>query len=34
VLLAEAMEHDLSERGLTRARATVIAYLHRGGPMR
>jgi DNA-binding MarR family transcriptional regulator len=34
VLMAEAMEHDLSERGLTRARATVIAFLHRGGPMR
>jgi DNA-binding MarR family transcriptional regulator len=34
VLMAEAMEHDLSERGLTRARATVIVYLHRGGPMR
>ena len=32
--MAEAMEHDLRERGLTRARATVIAYLHRGGPMR
>jgi DNA-binding MarR family transcriptional regulator len=34
VLMAEAMEHDLRQRGLTRARATVIAYLHRGGPMR
>jgi DNA-binding MarR family transcriptional regulator len=34
VLMAEAIEHDLRERGLTRARATVIAYLHRGGPMR
>ena len=34
VLMSEAMEHDLAERGLTRARATVIAYLHRGGPMR
>jgi DNA-binding MarR family transcriptional regulator len=34
VLMTEAMERDLSERGLTRARATVIAYLHRGGPMR
>lgn len=32
--MAEAMEHDLRERGLTRARATVIVYLHRGGPMR
>jgi len=32
--MAEAMEHDLRERGLTRPRATVIAYLHRGGPMR
>jgi DNA-binding MarR family transcriptional regulator len=34
VLMADAMERDLRERGLTRARATVIAYLHRGGPMR
>jgi DNA-binding MarR family transcriptional regulator len=34
VLMAEAMERDLSERGLTRPRATVIAYLHRGGAMR
>jgi DNA-binding MarR family transcriptional regulator len=34
VLMAEAMEHDLRERGLTRARAAVIAFLHRGGPMR
>jgi DNA-binding MarR family transcriptional regulator len=34
VLMAEAMENDLRERGLTRARATVIAFLHRGGPMR
>jgi DNA-binding MarR family transcriptional regulator len=33
-LMAEAMEHDLRERRLTRARATVIVYLHRGGPMR
>jgi DNA-binding MarR family transcriptional regulator len=32
--MAEAIEHDLAERGLTRARATVIVYLHRGGPMR
>lgn len=32
--MAEAMERDLRERGLTRARATVISYLHRGGPMR
>jgi DNA-binding MarR family transcriptional regulator len=32
--MAEAMERDLRERGLTRARATVIAYLHRGGQMR
>jgi DNA-binding MarR family transcriptional regulator len=32
--MAEAMEHDLRARGLTRARATVIAYLDRGGPMR
>jgi DNA-binding MarR family transcriptional regulator len=28
------MEHDLSERGLTRPRATVMAGLHRGGPKR
>jgi DNA-binding MarR family transcriptional regulator len=34
VLMAEAMEHDLGERGLTRARATLVAYLYRGGPMR
>ena len=34
VLMSEAMERDLAERGLTRARATVIAYLHRGGSMR
>ncbi len=32
--MSEAMERDLGERGLSRARATVIAYLHRGGPMR
>jgi DNA-binding MarR family transcriptional regulator len=34
VLMADAMQHDLRERGLTRARATVIAFLHRGGAMR
>jgi DNA-binding MarR family transcriptional regulator len=34
VLMSEAMERDLRERGLTRARATVVAYLHRRGPMR
>jgi DNA-binding MarR family transcriptional regulator len=34
ILMAEAMEQDLAKRGLTRARATVIAYLHRGGPLR
>ena len=28
------MEHDLGERGLSRPRATVIAYLHRHGAMR
>lgn len=33
VLMADAMEHDLKERGLTRARATVISYLRRGGSM-
>ena len=32
--MSEAMERDLGERGLTRARATVIVFLHRGGPMR
>ena len=32
--MSEAMAQDLRERGLSRARATVIAYLHRGGPMR
>jgi DNA-binding MarR family transcriptional regulator len=34
VIMSEAMERDLSERGLTRARATVIAHLHHRGPMR
>ena len=32
--MSEAMERDLAERGLTRARATMITYLHRLGPMR
>lgn len=34
VLMAEAMERDLSERGLTRARATVISHLYHRGAMR
>jgi DNA-binding MarR family transcriptional regulator len=34
VLMADAMEHDLAERELTRARATVISLLHAGGPMK
>jgi DNA-binding MarR family transcriptional regulator len=34
VLMSEAMERDLSKRGLTRARATVISHLHHRGPMR
>lgn len=34
VLMADAMEHDLAERGLTRARATVLSVLHAGGPMK
>src|ERR671925_67811 len=34
VVMTEAMEHDFAERGLTRARATVISYLHRRGAMR
>jgi DNA-binding MarR family transcriptional regulator len=33
VLMTDAMEHDLRDRGLTRARATLVAYLRRGGPM-
>jgi hypothetical protein len=28
VLMADAMEEDLSNRGLTRARATLLAHLH------
>jgi DNA-binding MarR family transcriptional regulator len=32
-VLGDAMEHDLAARGLTRARATVIWFLHQGGPM-
>ena len=32
VVMAEAMEEDLSNRGLTRARATLLAYLHDQGP--
>lgn len=31
-VLSEAMEEDLSNRGLTRARATLLAYLHDQGP--
>jgi DNA-binding MarR family transcriptional regulator len=34
VVMAEAMEHDLAQRGLTRARATVIWHLHAHGPMK
>jgi DNA-binding MarR family transcriptional regulator len=34
VLMSQAMEKDLADRGLTRARATVIAHLHRHGPVR
>jgi DNA-binding MarR family transcriptional regulator len=34
ILMSDAMERDLSQRGLTRARAIVIVYLYRGGPMR
>jgi DNA-binding MarR family transcriptional regulator len=34
VTMSEAMEHDLGERGLTRARATVISYLHQHGALR
>lgn len=33
VLMAETMDHDLRARGLSRARATVLAYLHRAGAM-
>jgi DNA-binding MarR family transcriptional regulator len=32
VALADAMADDLADRGLTRARATVLARLHRVGP--
>lgn len=32
VLLSDAMEEDLANRGLTRARATLLAYLHDQGP--
>jgi DNA-binding MarR family transcriptional regulator len=32
-LLGDAMERDLRRRGLSRSRATILAYLHRGGPM-
>jgi DNA-binding MarR family transcriptional regulator len=34
VLMSDAMQQDLAARGLTRARATVLTYLHRRGPMR
>src|SRR5512144_354 len=34
VMMSEAMEHDLAKRGLTRASATVISYLHQHGWMR
>jgi DNA-binding MarR family transcriptional regulator len=32
VMMADAMEEDLSDRGLTRARATLLAHLHDQGP--
>jgi DNA-binding MarR family transcriptional regulator len=32
VVLSDAMEADLARRGLTRARATLLAYLHDRGP--
>jgi DNA-binding MarR family transcriptional regulator len=32
-VLGDAMEQDLAARGLTRARATVIWFLHEHGPM-
>jgi DNA-binding MarR family transcriptional regulator len=34
VVMTEAMERDLAERGLSRARATVVTYLHLHGAMR
>jgi DNA-binding MarR family transcriptional regulator len=34
LVMAEAMEHDLAQRGLTRARATVIWQLNAHGPMK
>jgi DNA-binding MarR family transcriptional regulator len=33
VVLADAMAEDLADRGLTRARATLLAQLHQAGPM-
>jgi DNA-binding MarR family transcriptional regulator len=33
IVMAEAMADDLADRGLTRARATVIAYVHAMGPV-
>jgi DNA-binding MarR family transcriptional regulator len=33
IVIAEAMADDLAARGLTRARATVIAYVHAMGPI-
>jgi len=33
IVMAEAMADDLAARGLTRARATVIAYVHAMGPI-
>jgi DNA-binding MarR family transcriptional regulator len=33
IAMAEAMADDLADRGLTRARATVIAYVHAMGPV-
>jgi DNA-binding MarR family transcriptional regulator len=32
VAMSDAMDEDLADRGLTRARATLMAHLHRGGP--
>jgi DNA-binding MarR family transcriptional regulator len=32
VLMSDTMEEDLAHRGLTRARATLIAHLHEAGP--
>src|SRR4051794_24617061 len=33
IVMAEAMADDLADRGLTRARATLIVYVHAAGPI-